>query len=107
MTGEPDPDLDENLGSLNFLGISGLWEVHWRTTWISTILSFQGGAIHAIWIFCPGAGCRKADLLTSSLGRLWATFGPTLGQLWAEILTRYFLLGTFYCSALSNDSGPG
>ena len=34
--------------------------------------------------FCRCAGCRKADLLTLSLGRLWANSGPTLGRPWAD-----------------------
>ena len=51
---------------------------------MSTILTFQDGAIRAIRNFCRWAGCRKADLLTSTLGRLWADFGPTLGRLWVD-----------------------
>ena len=46
-----------------------------------TILTFHGGAIHAIRIFCRWARCRKADLLTLSV---WADFGLTWGRLWAD-----------------------
>ena len=52
--------------------------------WISTILTFHGASIHAIRNFCRGAGCRDHNLLTLSLDRLRADFGPTLGKLWAD-----------------------
>ena len=32
----------KNLDLSTFSVISGLWEVQWRATWISTILTFQG-----------------------------------------------------------------
>ena len=84
----PDPDLAKTSGFLTFWVISGLWDLQLRATWISTILVFQGGAIRN---FCRWAGCRKADLLTLSLGQLWADskmtgteLGPTLERLWAD-----------------------
>ena len=74
-----------------FSVVLGLWHVQQGASFKSTILTRQGGAIRAIRTFCRWAGCRKADLLTSTLGQLgptlgrpWADFGPTLGRLWAD-----------------------
>ena len=46
------PDLTQNQGFETFSVISGLWRDRWRAVWISTILTFHGGAIRAIRIFC-------------------------------------------------------
>ena len=68
----------KNPGFRTFSVISGLWRDRWRAVWISTILTFQSGAIRAMRNFCRWPGCRKADLLTLALGRLeplWAVLG--------------------------------
>ena len=63
--------------------ITGLWHDRLEETPIPFILTFHGASIRAIRNFCRGAGCRNPNLLTLSLGRLWADFGPPLGRLWA------------------------
>ena len=64
--------------------ITGLWHDRLEVRLMPIILTFHGASIRGIRNVCRGAGCRDPNLLTLSLDRLWADFGPTLGRLWVD-----------------------
>ena len=64
--------------------ITGLWHDRLEETPIPFILTFHGASIRAIRNFRRWAGCRDHNLLTLSLDRLQADFGPPLARLWAR-----------------------